>query len=60
MKKHLHAHDILCAIVGITKSDAPGLGTHYDFLTRFWGVSPEAEKSALDSLHPFVSNSKKT
>jgi len=57
--KHLRAHDILCTIIGVEKSSVPGLGTHYDFMTRFWGVSPEAEKKALDSLHPFTSKPRK-
>lgn len=57
--RHLRAHDILCSIVGVSKSDIPGLGTHYDFISRFWGVSPETEKSARNSLHPFVSKPRK-
>ncbi|KZL92743.1 hypothetical protein CLMAG_25570 [Clostridium magnum DSM 2767] len=57
--RHLRAHDILCSIVGVSKSDVPGLGTHYDFISRFWGVSPETEKSARNSLHPFVSKPRK-
>lgn len=51
----LRAHDILCTIIGVEKSNVPGLGTHYDFISRFWGMSPEAEKSAKDSLHSFTS-----
>ena len=57
--KHLRAHDILCTIIGVEKSNVPGLGTHYDFMTRFWGVSPETEKKSLDSLHPFTSKPRK-
>ncbi|WP_346962497.1 hypothetical protein [Clostridium sp.] len=57
--KHLRAHDILCTIIGVEKSDVPGLGTHYDFITRFWGVSPKAEKKSLDSLHSFTSKPRK-
>ncbi len=57
--KHLRAHDILCTIIGVEKSDVPGLRTHYDFITRFWGVSPQAEKKALDSLHSFTSKPRK-
>ncbi|MCT7443328.1 hypothetical protein N5V56_22830, partial [Escherichia coli] len=53
--KHLRAHDILCTIIGVEKSNVPGLGTHYDFISRFWGMSPKAEKSAKDSLHSFTS-----
>jgi len=53
--KHLHAHDILCTIIGVEKSDVHGLGTHYNFITRFWGVSPQTEKKALGSLHSFTS-----
>jgi hypothetical protein len=57
--EHLRAHSILCTIVGVERSDVPGLGTHYDFISRLWGVSPEADKKALDSLHPFTSKPRK-
>ena len=56
---HLRAHDILCTIIGVEKSNVPGLGTHYDFISIFWGMSPVAEKKAKDSLHPFTSKPRK-
>jgi len=57
--KHLRAHDILCSIIGVAQSDVPGLGTHYDLISRFWDVSAKAEKKALDSPHSFVSKPRK-
>lgn len=57
--KHLRAHNILCIIIGVEKSNVPGLGTHYDFISRLWDVSPEAEKAANDSLHSFTSKPRK-
>jgi hypothetical protein len=57
--KHLRAHDILYPIIGVTKSDVPGLGTHYDFISRFWGVRFESEKSARNSFHSFVAKPRK-
>lgn len=57
--EHLRAHDILCTIIGVEKSNVPGLGTHYGFILGFLGMSPEAKKAAKNSLHSFTSKPRK-
>ena len=57
--KYLRAHEILCFAIGLLPSDIPGVGTHYDFISRFWLANPQTLKSFKDSPHPFVSKPRK-
>jgi len=40
-------------------SNIPGVGSHYDFISRLWLENPEIEQKRQDELHPFRSKPRK-
>lgn len=40
-------------MIGVSPDDVPGVGSHYDFISRLWMENPDIEQKRQDSLHPF-------
>ena len=51
--KFLKATPILSYAIGVSPSDVPGVGSHYDFINRLWLENPEIEQKRQDDHHPF-------
>lgn len=51
--ERLSSDPILCIIIGVNPDNVPGLGTHYNFITRYWLEDPEVDKDRRNSLHNF-------
>ena len=51
--KKLKSCPLLCVMVGVSSSDVPSVGSHYDLINRLWLENPQASKTQKDSLHPF-------
>ena len=51
----LKATPILCYAIGVLPFDVPGVGSHYDFISRLWLENSDIEKKRQNSLHPFKS-----
>jgi len=49
----LKADSLLCAMIGVSSSDVPDVGNHYDFLNRLWLENPQVSKAKKDSPKPF-------
>lgn len=52
----LHSDSLLVTIIGADLAHVPGVGNHYDFITRLWLASPESDQS---SLRPFRAKPRK-
>jgi len=57
--KFLKANVVLCCAIGVSRSDVPGVGSHYDFINRLWLENPEVLQKRQGSLHPFKSKPRK-
>ncbi|MEW6621918.1 MAG: hypothetical protein AB1420_02085 [Bacillota bacterium] len=44
----LKADSLLCAMIGVSSSDVPDVGNHYDFLNRLWLENPQVSKAKKD------------
>lgn len=40
----LKSHDLLCHMIGLSPSEVPGVGCHYDFINRLWLENPDVEQ----------------
>ena len=57
--KRIKADSLLCAMIGVSSSNVPVVGNHYDFLNRLWLENPGVSKPNKDSLNPFRSKPRK-
>ncbi|APC41617.1 hypothetical protein [Clostridium estertheticum] len=55
----LKATPILSYAVGGSPSNIPGVGSHYDFITRLWLENYDVEQERQNSLHPFKKKPRK-
>lgn len=49
----LRSNRILAYMIGLEPSQIPGVGSHYDLVSRLWLENPEVEYESLHSLHNY-------
>jgi hypothetical protein len=51
--KKLHANEILCIMIGLSRSEIHEVGSYYDLVNRVWLANPEIEYEFEHSPHNF-------